>query len=220
MERTGRAESGSSRGSGGLRQRFRIAMGWKKEKEKSAEKNFFNPEELTSQKREWAKQHRESVEEMQPDRLFEHFIVAGLPSSADVSSVTTSAKAAKAARAAGANVTDPSKVKPHHGPSGPTYPAELLFQYPPGKAISIANVAQFCFPHGVEPKLLERTPSMSSLNEVIYGQAHLHTDDQSFVFLLKVGNNTTLYGVCVLVQEVVQRPPGDAGGPALPAHLQ
>eukprot|EP00854_Cymbomonas_tetramitiformis_P030100 gene30100-37587_t len=114
-------------------------MGWKKEKEKSAEKNFFNPEELTSQKREWAKQHRESVEEMQPDRLFEHFIVAGLPSSADVSSVTTSAKAAK-----GASLAAP-------GAGGAM-----------GKGLVIAGV---------------------------------------------VGNNTTLYGVCVLVQEVVQRPP-------------
>lgn len=35
--------------------------------------------------------------------------------------------------------------------------------YTPGKRIPIENVDAFCFPHGVEPKLLERTPSMSAM---------------------------------------------------------
>lgn len=49
-----------------------------------------------------------------------------------------------------------------------------------------AEVASFCFPHGVQPVLLERTPSMSSLNEIIYGQQFLHSDACSFIFLMKV----------------------------------
>jgi hypothetical protein len=43
---------------------------------------------------------------------------------------------------------------------------------------------------------------------VVYGQSYQKKDDQSFVFLLKVADNVTLYGVCVLVHEMVQRPPG------------
>eukprot|EP00976_Prorocentrum_cordatum_P063539 1177125-Prorocentrum_minimum.AAC.1 len=55
---------------------------------------------------------------------------------------------------------------------------------------------------------------------VVYGQDHLHTDDQSFVFLLKVGGNQTLYGVCVLVHEVVQQPPGLAVAAAVAAKVR
>ena len=50
------------------------------------------------------------------------------------------------------------------------------------------SLAGFCFPAGVRPELLERTPSMSALNEVIYSQPYQTHDDQSFVFLMKVGH--------------------------------
>ncbi len=48
------------------------------------------------------------------------------------------------------------------------------------------GLAGFCFPAGVRPELLERTPSMSALNEVIYSQPYQTHDDHSFVFLMKV----------------------------------
>ena len=48
------------------------------------------------------------------------------------------------------------------------------------------EVVSFCFPHDVQPSLLERTPSMSALNELIYSQQYQHDDAVSFVFLLKV----------------------------------
>lgn len=38
----------------------------------------------------------------------------------------------------------------------------------------------------VSPTKLRRSPSMSALNEVIYGKQYTK-DDQAFVFLLKVG---------------------------------
>jgi hypothetical protein len=38
-----------------------------------------------------------------------------------------------------------------------------------------------------QARVLERTPSLSELNEIMYGQAHQNRDDQSFVFVLKVG---------------------------------
>ena len=63
--------------------------------------------------------------------------------------------------------------------------AQILYGYPPDKAVS-PEVVSFCFPHDVQPSLLERTPSMSALNELIYSQQYQHDDAVSFVFLLKV----------------------------------
>ena len=48
------------------------------------------------------------------------------------------------------------------------------------------QVPHFCFPHGVQPLLLERTPSMSALNEVIYSQQYQNSDGCSFIFVMKV----------------------------------
>ncbi|KAL2344935.1 hypothetical protein Fmac_006220 [Flemingia macrophylla] len=66
--------------------------------------------------------------------------------------------------------------------------------------------------------LLERTPSLSELNELVYGQEHLGKDDHSFVFTVKATDNTTLYGVCLHVPEIVQRPPGILGIPSSFSH--
>ena len=68
------------------------------------------------------------------------------------------------------------------------------------------DLPAFCFPGGVKARLMVRTPSMSDLNEVVYGQEHSNRDDLSFVFSLKVADNGALYGICVYVQEIVQRP--------------
>lgn len=62
---------------------------------------------------------------------------------------------------------------------------QIMYSYPPEKPVS-PEVASFCFPHGVQPVLLEKTPSMSSLNEIIYGQQFVHSDASSFIFLMKV----------------------------------
>lgn len=61
---------------------------------------------------------------------------------------------------------------------------QILYSYPPEKPPD-QNVVSFCFPHGVQPTLLERTPSMSALNELVYSQQYAHDDAVSFVFLLK-----------------------------------
>ena len=61
----------------------------------------------------------------------------------------------------------------------------MLYKYPPDKPV-ISDVAAFCFPHGVQPMLLERTKSMSSLNQLIYSQRFQQSDESSFIFLLKV----------------------------------
>ena len=61
----------------------------------------------------------------------------------------------------------------------------MLYSYPADKPVS-PEVVSFCFPHDVQPTLLERTPSMSALNELVYSQQYLSDDAVSFVFLLKV----------------------------------
>jgi hypothetical protein len=122
---------------------------------------------VMSLQRSWTNSHNPDLEHFPPpEHLYEHFLVCGLPPDADVSAVSTSARAAHAAQRNGVNVVEKSKAPPHTGPSGPTYPADLLFVFPPGKPINVENITHFCFPHGVEPKLLERTPSMSDLNKV------------------------------------------------------
>ena len=61
----------------------------------------------------------------------------------------------------------------------------MLYNYPPESPVSV-DLPSFCFPHGVQPNLLERTPSMTSLNDLLYSQNYLNSDASSFIFLLKV----------------------------------
>ena len=106
---------------------------------------------------------------------------------------------------------DPRRRREHRGPAGETYPTEVLFSYPLDRPCPIDDIQSFCFPHGVEPRLLERTPSMSAMNDIVYGQGHLHADDKSFVFALRAGEGEegeTTYGVCCYVNELVEREPG------------
>ena len=65
----------------------------------------------------------------------------------------------------------------------------MLYQYPEGGPLT-PDAAHFCFPHGVQPSLLERTPSMSALNELVYSQQYQHSDASSFIFVLKVPGRT------------------------------
>jgi hypothetical protein len=62
---------------------------------------------------------------------------------------------------------------------------QVLYNYPPESPVSV-DLPSFCFPHGVQPNLLERTPSMTSLNDLLYSQNYLNSDASSFIFLLKV----------------------------------
>jgi hypothetical protein len=100
-----------------------------------------------------------------------------------------------------------------HGLRGPALPAEVLFSFPGPLPPDLRDsLPVFCHPHGVRPELLERTPSMSALNEVIYSQPHQTQGDHSFVFLMRVADGPAaaprpLYGVCCYMRELVHRPP-------------
>lgn len=62
---------------------------------------------------------------------------------------------------------------------------QILFSFPKERAPA-PEVANMCFPHGVQPHLLQRTPSMTALNQFFCGQQFSHADTHSFVFFSKV----------------------------------
>ena len=124
-------------------------------------------------------------------------------------------------------VSQPKHTPPHRGTVGETYSADVLFSYlpPPSEkerdddnddevqrnkeSLDIESIAHFCFPNGVEPKLVEKTPSMSKILEVAYGNAQKTHDTSSFVFRLTGGESgeEPLYGVCLYANEFVSQMP-------------
>ncbi|XP_022938072.1 uncharacterized protein LOC111444270 [Cucurbita moschata] len=152
----------------------------------------YNPELLTTQKRQWANfqlhylDHRSQKE---PSRIFESMVVVGLHPNCDIQALQEQYVARKSE----------AHIEP-----------QVLFVYPPEKQLPLKDkdLLSFCFPGGVEVHAVEKTPSMSKLNEILLGQEHFKQSDLSFVFRLQVADDSTLYGCCVLVEELVQKPSG------------
>ncbi|XP_015082710.1 uncharacterized protein LOC107026315 [Solanum pennellii] len=170
----------------------------------------YNPEILTSQKRQWARFQLQSLDHRvwkEPSRLFESMVVVGLHPNCDIQALQRlyfSKKLDCPGRFRSAlGGQSQSRVEPNFEP-------QVLFVYPPEKPLPLKykDLLSFCFPAGVEVHAVERTPSMSELNEILLGQEHLKQNDLSFVFRLQVADNSTLYGCCVLVEEMVQKPSG------------
>ncbi|KZV18988.1 hypothetical protein F511_27090 [Dorcoceras hygrometricum] len=170
----------------------------------------YNPEILTSQKRQWASFQLQSLDHRvwkEPSNLFENMVVVGLPPSSDIQALQNlyfSRKSEGSGRFRSAlGGQNQSRVEPNLDP-------QVLFVYPPGKQLPLKykDLLSFCFPAGVEVNAVERTPSMSELNEILLGQEHLKQSDLSFVFRLQVADDSTLYGCCVLVDEIIQKPSG------------
>ncbi|KAJ7955973.1 DENN domain containing protein [Quillaja saponaria] len=170
----------------------------------------YNPEILTSQKRQWAHfqlqqlVHRSLKEST---RLFESMVIVGLHPNCDIQALQRqyigrrSEGSGKLRNAL--NYQSQSRVEPNIEP-------QILFVYPPEKQLPVKykDLLSFCFPGGLEVHAVEKTPSMSELNEILLGQEHLKQSDISFVFRLQVADDSTLYGCCVLVEELVQKPSG------------
>ncbi|XP_027339690.1 uncharacterized protein LOC113853308 isoform X2 [Abrus precatorius] len=171
----------------------------------------YNPEILTTQKRQWAAnfqlQNMDHRSWKEPTRLFESMVVVGLHPNCDIQAlqrqyfVRKSEGSGKLRSALG--YQNQSRVEPNLEP-------QVLFVYPPEKRLPLKDkdLLSFCFPGGMEVNAIERTPSMSELNEIFFGQEHLKQRDLSFVFRLQGADNSTLYGCCVLVEELVQKPSG------------
>ncbi|CAI9761106.1 unnamed protein product [Fraxinus pennsylvanica] len=170
----------------------------------------YNPEILTSQKRQWANFQLQSLDHRvwkEPSKLFESMVVVGLPPTSDIQALQNlyfARKFESSGRFRSAlGSQHQSRVEPNLEP-------QVLFVYPPDKQLPLKykDLLSFCFPAGIEVNAVERTPSMSELNEILLGQEHLKQSDPSFVFRLQVADDSTLYGCCVLVEEIIQNPSG------------
>ncbi|RZB71920.1 DENN domain-containing protein 5B isoform D [Glycine soja] len=177
----------------------------------NVENTNYNPEILTSLKRQWAAnfqlQYMDHRSWKEPSQLFESMVVVGLPPNCDVQAlqrqyVDRKFEGSGKLRSA-LGYQNQSRVEPNIEP-------QVLFVYPPEKQLPLKckDLISFCFPGGLEVCAVERTPSMSELNEILFGQEHLKQRDLSFVFRLQGAENSTLYGCCVLVEELVQKPSG------------
>ncbi|KAF7837915.1 DENN domain-containing protein 5B isoform A [Senna tora] len=171
----------------------------------------YNPEVLTTQKRQWAAnfqlQYLDHRSWKEPTRLFESMVVVGLHPNCDIQAlqrqyVSRKFEGSGKFRSALGHQNQ-SRVEPGFEP-------QVLFVYPPEKQLPLKykDLLSFCFPGGLEVRAVERTPSMSELNEILLGQEHFKQSDLSFVFRLQGADNSTLYGCCVLVEELVQKPSG------------
>ncbi|ANM68853.1 unnamed protein product [Arabidopsis thaliana] len=166
---------------------------------------LYNPEVLTSQKRQWAKfQDHKPLKD--PSRLFESVVVVGLHPNCDIQALERQYIARKSEGSSGRLRS--ALVSQNHSRVEPSLEPQVLLVYPPDKQppIKYKDLHSFCFPGGIEVHAVERTPSMSELSEIILSQEHLRPSDLSFVFRLQVADNSTLYGCCLLVEEIVNKP--------------
>ncbi|CAA2998147.1 Hypothetical predicted protein [Olea europaea subsp. europaea] len=193
------------------------ALHWGNCSSRDSEHFSFDPEILANQKRQWYQLHSKTLDlekYKEPTSLFEHFIIAGLQPDANLEAVEDAFVKKKKweQEMARTEMLDFNMLQ-YRRPTLPILEPQVLFKYPPGEKLALRpkDLAAFCFPGGVKARIPERTPSLSDLNELVYGQEHLSRDDLSFIFSLKVADNATLYGVCLHVQEFVQRPPAGSG---------
>ncbi|KAG2661954.1 hypothetical protein PVAP13_1KG112153 [Panicum virgatum] len=154
----------------------------------------YNPEVLTTQKRQWSRFQLKSLGNRcirEPSHLFESIVIVGLPPQADIHELENIAL--------GRNDEDGKRPRNLFGNNHHQVHAisnlepQVLFAYPPEKPLPLKykDTLSFCLPGGVQVNAVERTPSFSELNEILLGQ---------------VADDSTLYGCCVLVEEIVQRP--------------
>ncbi|KAM7257898.1 hypothetical protein ACFE04_013639 [Oxalis oulophora] len=172
--------------------------------------NNYNPEVLTSQKRQWASfqlQYLDDKPLKEPTRLFESVVVVGLHPNCDIQSLQRQYIDRKSE---GSGRLRSALSGQNHSRVEPNLEPQVLFVYPPEKELPLKykDLLSFCFPGGVEVRAIEKTPSMSEFNEILLGQEHFKRSDLSFVFRLQVADDSTLYGCCVLVDEIVQKPSG------------
>ncbi|CAI0627847.1 unnamed protein product [Linum tenue] len=170
----------------------------------------YNPEVLTSQKRQWASFQLQNLDHRalkEPSKLFESMVVVGLSPNSDVQSLQ---RQFCSRRSEGSGRLQTTLGSQNQSRVEPLLEPQVLFVYPPDKALPLKykDLLSFCFPAGVEVNAVEKTASMSELNEIFLAQEHFKKSDLSFVFRLQVADDSTLYGCCVLVEEIIQKPSG------------
>ncbi|KAF7818482.1 DENN domain-containing protein 5B [Senna tora] len=199
-----------------LKSHVQKAWRWGSKSREEGSPTTFNPEVLANQKRQWYQLNSKTldcVNYKEPTSLFEHFVIVGLHPDANLEAVEDAFANRKKWEKEEKYESEDFQMPQQQGSPVPMLEPQILFKFPPGKKLTMRmkDLASFCFPGGVKASLLERTPSLSELNELVYGQMHLGRDDLSFIFSLKAAENATLYGVCLHAPEIVQRPPGILG---------
>ncbi|XP_024979404.1 uncharacterized protein LOC112516547 isoform X1 [Cynara cardunculus var. scolymus] len=185
---------------------FRVLKGLSPPSEEKS--RTYNPEVLTSQKRQWASFQLQALHQRilkEPSRLFESMVVVGLPPNCDIQALQ---RQYFGRRSENSGRLRSALSGQHQFRVEPNLEPQVLFVYPPDKQLPLRSkdLLSFCFPGGLEVHTIERTPSMSELNEILLGQEHLKQNDLSFVFRLQGADDSILYGCCVLVDEMVQQP--------------
>ncbi|EFJ52381.1 hypothetical protein VOLCADRAFT_103040 [Volvox carteri f. nagariensis] len=139
----------------------------------------------------------------------QHGGAAGAAAAAAVAGVVDGAGGGGSSVAGGSGRGGSKSQQQYDKAPRPAYDAQVLFRHPANKIAPLSDqeLVDMCFPHKVTPVKLRRSPSLSSLHEVVYGRNAAARDDQCFIFLLKVGTNLPLYGICCAVPEVLHRPP-------------
>jgi hypothetical protein len=69
----------------------------------------------------------------------------------------------------------------------------MIFQY--------HKISEFCFPGGIKKKSVPLHES--NFSEILYGQKYLHDSSNSYCFVLTGGEAGTLYGICVLIEDLL-----------------
>eukprot|EP00798_Chlamydomonas_sp_ICE-L_P009780 gene9780-7663_t len=181
----------------------------KEEVSKDHGDKWFNPEGITENKREWIDaQPGDEALCSWPEHLFEHFFVVGLPPNTEVSLIAEDLCEKERYMRDELGLPPDADNRQYDQPPYPAYEASIIYQYPPTvpAPISDKELADLCFPHKVAPTKLRRSPSLSSLSDVIYAK-HNTREDQTCVFMLKAGTNNAMFGVCCYVEEMLHRPP-------------
>ncbi|XP_072952981.1 uncharacterized protein [Typha angustifolia] len=171
-------------------------------------KRAYNPEVLTTQKRQWARFQLKSLDNRpvkEPSRVFESMVIVGLHPHSDVQALESLVMQ----KDDGSPKRAINLLNNHHQVhAASNLEPQVLFAYPQKKCLPLKykDLLSFCLPGGVQVHAVERSPSLSELNEILLGQEQFKESNQSFVFRLQVADDSTLYGCCVLVEEIVQRP--------------
>ncbi|BAT85593.1 hypothetical protein VIGAN_04315600 [Vigna angularis var. angularis] len=177
----------------------------------------FNPEVMANQKRQWYQLHPKSldcVNNKEPTSLFEHFVIVGLHPDANLEAVEHSfARRKKWEKDKGKPEFRDCRKSQQQKVIEPTLEPQLLFKYPPAKKLTLRmkDLAPFCFPEGVKAWLLERTPSLSELNELVYGQIKLqmclsiNSTRQFRTFVVKVIPSVIAQSCNLIAQERLNR---------------
>mmetsp|Transcript_7226 Transcript_7226/g.10025 ORF Transcript_7226/g.10025 Transcript_7226/m.10025 type:complete len:665 (+) Transcript_7226:51-2045(+) len=164
----------------------------------------FNPESLTDKERASRELFNQKKSSKHPDsstRIIEKFLVVGIPEEK-----CNSANNVFTENTVGNNKNINSRTQVSMPSASDELEPEILFEYPPNDTLNFPGIMYFCFPNGITPRKLKRTPSQSNLFALLCSQNELspiQNAPNSYIFLLTTETKEILYGVCVRRDKVV-----------------